>query len=170
MPPLAARSKPQLPRRSGETRGCPRGSETPFPNCKCPNGLRRHVRFRWPACTPPPGALERWPQRSPDANSGKSGGLAAMDRHKRWRLVGKGVILGVGLLTGMGAMGCLDGHRPQALTENSPREFVQEGTALVRDGEETQVGFKSAFQTPPRLEVMGFVQSWFKDEPYSKNS
>src|SRR5262249_34635480 len=49
-------------------------------------------------------------------------------------------------------------------------EFVQEGTALVRDGEETQVGFKSAFQTPPRLEVMGFVQSWFKDEPYSKNS
>jgi hypothetical protein len=47
---------------------------------------------------------------------------------------------------------------------------VQEGTVIIRDGEEAMVAFKQAFQAAPRIEITGFVQSVFKDVPYSKKS
>jgi hypothetical protein len=49
-------------------------------------------------------------------------------------------------------------------------ELVQEGTVVVRDGEEAKVAFKRAYQTAPAIEITGFVQSVFKDVPYSKKS
>jgi hypothetical protein len=54
--------------------------------------------------------------------------------------------------------------------ESRPGAFMQEGNVVVRDGEEVQVQFKKPFDAPPRLEITGFVQSWFKNEPYSKSS
>jgi hypothetical protein len=93
-----------------------------------------------------------------------------MDRRERLRQVAKSAILGACLLSWTAVAGCLDAHRLNAVIDNRPGEFVQEGTAVVRDGEETQVVFKAAFQTPPRLEVTGFVQSWFAEEPYRKGS
>jgi hypothetical protein len=49
-------------------------------------------------------------------------------------------------------------------------ELVQEGTVVVRDGEEAKVAFKKAFQSAPQIEITGFVQSVFKEVPYSKKS
>jgi len=43
---------------------------------------------------------------------------------------------------------------------------VQEGTVVLRDGEETRVSYPAAFATPPRLAIVGFNQSLFKEKPY----
>jgi hypothetical protein len=66
--------------------------------------------------------------------------------------------------------GCLEPSGPGLFSDNRPGEFVQEGTVVVRDGEEAQVYFKKPFDAPPQIEVTGFVQSWFKTEPFSKKS
>ena len=66
--------------------------------------------------------------------------------------------------------GCLSPQSNGTATPGAAEELVQEGTVLVRDGEEAQVYFKKPFGAPPRIEVTGFVQSWFKSEPYNKNS
>jgi hypothetical protein len=62
---------------------------------------------------------------------------------------------------------CSDAHFAEVVADNRRRELVQEGTFAVRDGEEVQVNYPKAFQSPPRLELIGFVQSRFKDVPYS---
>src|SRR5262245_62574484 len=43
---------------------------------------------------------------------------------------------------------------------------VQEGTVVLRDGEETRVSYQAPFATPPRLAIVGFNQSLFKEKPY----
>jgi hypothetical protein len=45
---------------------------------------------------------------------------------------------------------------------------TQEGEVTLRDGEETVVGFPKPFQSPPRVTVVEFRQSWFKEKPYAK--
>jgi hypothetical protein len=62
---------------------------------------------------------------------------------------------------------CTDAHFTEVLAKDRRGELVQEGTFAVRDGEEVQVTYNKAFQAPPRLELVGFVQSVFKDKPYS---
>ena len=54
--------------------------------------------------------------------------------------------------------------------ERRSNELVQEGTIVVRDGEDAKVAFKKAYQTAPAIEITGFVQSVFKDVPYNKRS
>jgi hypothetical protein len=46
---------------------------------------------------------------------------------------------------------------------------VQEGEQTLRDGEEVSVTYPKAYQSPPRLVIVEFRQSWFKDRPYSKS-
>src|SRR5262249_33172329 len=66
--------------------------------------------------------------------------------------------------------GCVEPQTAGPLSAGRANDLVQEGTAVVRDGEEAQVYFKKPFDAPPRIEITGFVQSWFKSEPYSKNT
>src|SRR5262245_56369741 len=89
-----------------------------------------------------------------------------MDGRDQWRRLGRRACLGTLLVLA----GCLYEPWPAGLPDNRAADFVQEGTATVRDGEETQIGFKTAFLSPPRVEITGFVQSWFKSEPFGKNS
>jgi hypothetical protein len=92
-----------------------------------------------------------------------------MSKNCGHRQARKGVVLGACMIAGAMA-GCLQPPWPSAFADNRPGELVQEGTVVVRDGEEAQVYFKKPFDAPPRIEVTGFVQSWFKAEPYGKNS
>ncbi|HEX5273614.1 MAG TPA: hypothetical protein VFW33_24125 [Gemmataceae bacterium] len=46
---------------------------------------------------------------------------------------------------------------------------VQEGEVTLRDGDEAAVTYPRAYQEPPRLVIVEFRQSWFKDKPYSKS-
>jgi Leucine Rich repeat len=46
---------------------------------------------------------------------------------------------------------------------------VQEGEVTLRDGEETSIRYAKAYQGPPRLIVVEFRQSWFKDKPFAKS-
>jgi hypothetical protein len=62
---------------------------------------------------------------------------------------------------------CADAHFTEVLAKERRGELIQEGTFAVRDGEEVQVNYNKAFQAPPRLELVGFVQSVFKDNPYN---
>jgi len=92
-----------------------------------------------------------------------------MGRHGAGRQASKGAVIGAGIIA-CALAGCLEPQWRSQLTDNRPGELMQEGTVVVRDGEEAQVNFKKPFDAPPRIEVTGFVQSWFKTEPYSKNS
>jgi hypothetical protein len=49
------------------------------------------------------------------------------------------------------------------------RRCVQEGEVTVHDGGETQVQYPKPFEAPPRLAIVEFRQSSFKDQPYSKS-
>jgi hypothetical protein len=62
---------------------------------------------------------------------------------------------------------CNDAHFTEALAQNRREAFVQEGTFAVRDGEEVQLTYPKTFDAPPRLELVGFVQSVSKSVPYS---
>ncbi len=44
--------------------------------------------------------------------------------------------------------------------------LVQKGMVTVVDGGEAKVTYPKPFQTPPRLVITGFNQSWFKQKPY----
>jgi hypothetical protein len=46
---------------------------------------------------------------------------------------------------------------------------VQEGELTLRDGQELFIGYPKVFAAPPRLVIVEFRQSWFKDRPYSKS-
>jgi hypothetical protein len=46
---------------------------------------------------------------------------------------------------------------------------VQEGEVTVADGAEAAVRYKKIFDTPPRLTIVEFRQSWFKEKPFSKS-
>src|SRR5438132_14147027 len=100
---------------------------------------------------------------------GKAGGLAGMGNRERRRRAAQPACFLAGFAIFLAA-GCHDGHFPDSLLDSRPGEFVQDGTVVVRDGEEAQVRFKKLFDAPPKVEVVGFVQSWFKEEPYSKGS
>jgi hypothetical protein len=95
-----------------------------------------------------------------------------MDKGKQRRWGRKGTVILVVVITALATPACQDGLLPDAgmaqlLLSHSGR-LVQEGKVTVRDGDEVQVLFPKPFQSPPRLEIVGFDQSWFKDVPYSK--
>jgi hypothetical protein len=46
---------------------------------------------------------------------------------------------------------------------------VQEGEVTVADGAEAAVRYRKVFDTPPRLTIVEFRQSWFKEKPFSKS-
>jgi hypothetical protein len=46
---------------------------------------------------------------------------------------------------------------------------VQEGEVTVADGAEAAVRYKKVFDAPPRLTIVEFRQSWFKEKPFSKS-
>jgi hypothetical protein len=48
------------------------------------------------------------------------------------------------------------------------RPTVQEGELTLHDGQDAIVRFKKVFAAPPRLTIVEFRQSWFKDKPYSR--
>ncbi len=52
-------------------------------------------------------------------------------------------------------------------SNSDPKPLVQEGEVTVRDGDDTQVSYKTPFQSPPRLAIVGFAQSWFDAKPYA---
>jgi hypothetical protein len=65
---------------------------------------------------------------------------------------------------------CLDSHwadgvRAQ-MSKESPGKFIQEGTVTLRDGEETRIIYKVPYLSPPRLTIVKFEQSWFKQVPF----
>jgi hypothetical protein len=60
------------------------------------------------------------------------------------------------------------GGLPQLL-RSDPRTTVQEGEQAVPDGEEVVVRYPRAFESPPRLVLVEFRQSWFKDKPYARS-
>jgi hypothetical protein len=74
------------------------------------------------------------------------------------------------LLTGVAALltltSCQDGHWADVLQAQVPGHAVQEGTVLVRDGEPARVVYKTPFQGTPRVLLLGFESSYFKDTPY----
>src|SRR5262249_3321612 len=97
------------------------------------------------------------------------GGLAAMDRPGQRRQGRKAALLSASLIAWAMA-GCLSQPWPNPFSDSRPGAFVQDGTVVVRDGEEVQINFKKPFDALPRIEITGFVQSLFKSESYSKSS
>jgi hypothetical protein len=97
---------------------------------------------------------------------GKVGGVAAMNKDGGRRTA---AILGACVIAGALA-GCVEPTWPADFWAGRSDQLVQEGTVVVRDGEEAKIAFKRAFQAPPRIEITGFVQSVFKEVPYSKKS
>src|SRR5262249_6920973 len=93
----------------------------------------------------------------------------AMGRQAGRRQVKQGAVWLSGVFA-CALAGCVEPQTAGPLSASRANELVQEGTAVVSDGEETQVNLKQPFDAAPRIEVTGFVQSWFKTEPYSKNS
>jgi hypothetical protein len=51
----------------------------------------------------------------------------------------------------------------------SGESLVQEGELTVGDGAEAAVTYRRPFQSPPRVTIVEFRQSWSKDKPYSKS-
>jgi len=47
--------------------------------------------------------------------------------------------------------------------------IVQEGELTLADGSETTVRYKKAFASPPRLVIVEFRGSWFKEKPFAKS-
>ncbi len=96
-----------------------------------------------------------------------------MDSDERWRWMLRGGSMfarGVLFLT---LPACLAGPWPEPVAnpfrDSKSGKLVQQGSVAVRDGEEAEVTYRVPFQTPPRLVIDGFVQSYFKDDPYRKD-
>jgi hypothetical protein len=51
---------------------------------------------------------------------------------------------------------------------SSPHDYVQQGEALVRDGEEAMVVFKHPYRAAPRLELVELMQAHYHDTPFGK--
>jgi hypothetical protein len=86
------------------------------------------------------------------------------------RMIGKAAGFAV-LVIAATTAGCVEPQTwPGKIWDRRSEELVQEGTVVVRDGEEAKVAFKKAFQAAPQIEITGFVQSVFKQVPYSKKS
>lgn len=80
------------------------------------------------------------------------------------RLVGMGVVLLLSLApTNESAVAA-----PQVPFPGRSDVAVEEGELTLVDGQEVIVVFKTPFQTPPRLSVIGFKNSWFTAPPYRK--
>jgi hypothetical protein len=93
-----------------------------------------------------------------------------MSKDGLWRIARTTACFSALFIAGTTA-GCVEPQTwPGSSWERRSEELVQEGTVVVRDGEEAKVAFKKAFQSAPRIEITGFVQSVFKDVPYSKKS
>jgi hypothetical protein len=64
---------------------------------------------------------------------------------------------------------CQDFHYPNgaALIKLDFGSSVQEGEVTLNDGDDTQVSFKKAFQSPPRLTIVELRQSKFDKKPFA---
>jgi len=62
-------------------------------------------------------------------------------------------------------------HYPNAasLMKLESGSSVQEGEVTVNDGDDTQVSFKKAFQSPPRLTIVELRQSKFDKKPFASS-
>jgi hypothetical protein len=52
---------------------------------------------------------------------------------------------------------------------SSGQSLVQEGELTVADGAEAAVTYRKPFQSPPRVTIVEFRQSWSKEKSYSKS-
>jgi len=97
----------------------------------------------------------------------------AMSGRKNQRFIKRSAALALSLLFLLTVASCFDPHlptmTPSTLPTAWPGAFVQKGTVALRDGEQVKVSYKVPFQSPPRLVITGFNQSWFKKKPYSLN-
>jgi len=75
--------------------------------------------------------------------------------------------LGLGVLLYSLTTGTSCGTFPN-LAAIDGRTSVQEGELTLHDGEDAVVNFKKVFAAPPRITVVEFRQSWFKDKPYAR--
>ncbi|MFL5242974.1 MAG: leucine-rich repeat domain-containing protein [Gemmataceae bacterium] len=66
---------------------------------------------------------------------------------------------------------CRDLRLPNAgsLFELAPATAVLEGEATLGDGDDTQVSFKTAFQSPPRVTIVELRQSKFDKKPFASS-
>jgi hypothetical protein len=55
------------------------------------------------------------------------------------------------------------------LTTSSAAAAVQEGEVTLADGSDATVRYRKVFEAPPRLTIVEFRRSWFKEKPYSKD-
>ena len=61
------------------------------------------------------------------------------------------------------------GDRGIAILEPAPGgKFVQTGSATVRAGDDTVIGFATPFAAPPQITIVEFEQSQATNQPYSK--
>jgi hypothetical protein len=80
---------------------------------------------------------------------------------------------GIALLCGLAAgpsCGTFPGPAAAPEVPNAAGPIVQEGEVTVADGGDRAVRYKKAFASPPRLTIVEFRQSYFKEKPYSKDS
>jgi Leucine Rich Repeat (LRR) protein len=82
-------------------------------------------------------------------------------------------LLGIALLTCGLAAAISCGSFPATVADARGFPFsgsgVQEGEVNLSDGQEATIRYPKAYQSPPRLILVEFRQSWFKDKPYSKS-
>jgi hypothetical protein len=97
-------------------------------------------------------------------------------RREREGRSGRGAARGLGILVVLvslpGAASCQAPARPGGLPrllQFDPRTTVQEGEVTALDGEEVSVRYPKAFESPPRLAIVEFRQSWFKEKPYARS-
>jgi hypothetical protein len=80
--------------------------------------------------------------------------------------------VGIALLTcGLtAALSCGTLPAPEAVARGLPfgNSGVQEGELTLRDGDEAVINYPKAYQSPPRLVIVEFRQSSFKEKPYAK--
>ncbi len=55
------------------------------------------------------------------------------------------------------------------LTASAAGAAVQEGEVTLADGADATVRYTKVFQSAPRLTIVEFRRSWFKEKPYSKS-
>ncbi len=92
---------------------------------------------------------------------------------RRGGKLGRRILDVLGLLgTLVAGASCQDLPGPVAVPsfrQPEGRTVVQEGEVTLADGAETAVRYKKAFAAPPRLVIVEFRESWFKDKPFAKS-
>jgi len=95
-------------------------------------------------------------------------------RRGHWQLLGsKSTIVLIAFALFSVIPSCQDVHWTDGLRTARPEgiqgTFVQKGSIALGDDEQVTVSFETPFQSTPRLAIVGFNQSYFKDIPYKKD-